>query len=73
MKNSNRSMRHGDLEKQLARESGLSRAEARDELAEAVRQVLGSLRKGKATDLPGVGQLAVKRLLRGARREPSTR
>jgi nucleoid DNA-binding protein len=54
-------MRQDELEKQLAKEAGLSRAAARDEVGEVVRRVLDSLRKGKATDLPGVGQLAAKR------------
>ena len=53
-------MKQDELEKRLAKVAGLSLAAARDEVGEVVRRVLGSLRKGKPADLPGVGQLAAK-------------
>lgn len=53
-------MRHEELEKQLAKEAGLSRGAARDVVGEVVRGVLDSLRRGKPADLPGIGQLAPK-------------
>lgn len=53
-------MRKQELEKQLAKETGLTAAAARDEVDEAVRQVLESLRKGRRTELPGLGRLTAK-------------
>lgn len=53
-------MRKQELEKQLAKETGLTVAAARDEVDEVVRQVLESLRKGRRTELPGLGRLTVK-------------
>jgi nucleoid DNA-binding protein len=53
-------VRKTDLEKQLAKQAGLSPAEARDEVDELVRKVLGTLRSGRAAELPGLGRLGVK-------------
>ena len=59
-------MRQKELEERLAEESGLTRAAARDEVAETVRRVLGALRKGKTAELPGVGRLTAKSSVKGA-------
>jgi nucleoid DNA-binding protein len=48
-------MNRRKLATRLARQTGISKAEAADQLDEFVHDVLTRLRKGRATPLPGLG------------------
>jgi nucleoid DNA-binding protein len=50
-------MKREELAQQLARQSNLSRAAARDRVDELVHRILKTLRQGQSVELPGVGQL----------------
>lgn len=45
-----------EIAKRFARQSGLSRAEAADQLDQIVHQILSNLRHGKTAPLPGLGR-----------------
>jgi nucleoid DNA-binding protein len=49
-------MRKPEIAKRLARQSGVSNAEAADQLDRVVNQILAKLRKGKPAPLPGLGR-----------------
>jgi nucleoid DNA-binding protein len=49
-------MRKPEIAKRLARQSGVSNAEAADQLDRVVHQILSKLRKGKTAPFPGLGQ-----------------
>ena len=49
-------MRKPEIAKRLARQSGVSSAEAADQLDRVVHQILSQLRKGKPAHFPGLGQ-----------------
>lgn len=49
-------MRKLEIAKRLARQSGVSNAEAADQLDRVVHQILSKLRKGKTAPLPGLGE-----------------
>lgn len=49
-------MKKPELAKRLARQSGVSRAEAADQLDRVVHQILTNLRKGQSAALPGLGK-----------------
>jgi len=49
-------MKKPDIAKRMARQTGLSEAEAADRLDHVVRQILRNLRQGKAASLPGLGK-----------------
>lgn len=49
-------MRKPEIAKRLARQSGVSNAEAADQLDHVVHQILSKLRKGKPAPLPGLGR-----------------
>jgi hypothetical protein len=49
-------MKKPDIAKRMARQAGVSEAEAADRLDHVVRQILRSLRQGKAASLPGLGK-----------------
>ena len=49
-------MRKSEIAKRLARQSGVSPAEAADQLDRVVNQILSRLRQGKTAPLPGLGQ-----------------
>lgn len=49
-------MRKPEIAKRLARQSGVSNAEAADQLDRVVHQILSKLRKGKTAPLPGLGR-----------------
>jgi nucleoid DNA-binding protein len=53
-------MKREELARQLARQSHLTRAQARDQVDEAVRKILHSLRNGQPVELPGLGRLTSK-------------
>jgi hypothetical protein len=50
-------MKKSEIAKKMARQSGVSHAEAADRLDRVVHQILSNLRKGKQTSLPGLGRL----------------
>jgi nucleoid DNA-binding protein len=49
-------MRKPEIAKRLAKQSGVSNAEAADQLDRVVHEILSKLRKGKAAKFPGLGQ-----------------
>jgi nucleoid DNA-binding protein len=49
-------MRKTQLTGKLARHSGVTRAQAADRLDRVVHDILLNLRKGRAAELPGLGQ-----------------
>ncbi len=49
-------MRKIQLASKLARQSGVTRAEAADQLDHVVHNIVTNLRKGKPANLPGLGQ-----------------
>lgn len=50
-------MKKPEIAKRLARQTGVSRAEAADRLDGAVRQVLEDLRRRHESEFPGLGRL----------------
>ncbi len=48
-------MRKTQLASKLARRSGVSRAEAADQLDQVVHKIVSNLRQGKPANLPGLG------------------
>ena len=52
-------MRKTEIAKRLARQSGLSNAEAADQLDRVVNQILAKLRQGKPARFPGLGQFTL--------------
>jgi nucleoid DNA-binding protein len=49
-------MKKAEIARRMARQAGVSQAEAADRLDCAVHQILCSLRQGKAASLPGLGK-----------------
>jgi nucleoid DNA-binding protein len=49
-------MKKPDIAKRMARRSGVSQAEAADELDRLVGEILSDLRAGKDASLPGLGK-----------------
>ena len=49
-------MKKPEIAKRLARQSGVSSAEAADQLDRVVHQILSKLRRGQAVPLPGLGR-----------------
>ncbi|HLY16236.1 MAG TPA: HU family DNA-binding protein [Bryobacteraceae bacterium] len=49
-------MRKAEIAKRLARQSGVTKAEAADQLDRMVHQILQKLRRGKPAPLPGLGR-----------------
>jgi len=49
-------MRKTELARRLARRSGVSKAEAADQLDRVVNQIVSNLRNGCVASLPGLGQ-----------------
>ena len=62
-------MKREELARKLAKQSHVSRAEARDQVDEVVRKILKSLRQGQPVELPGVGRLTSKPPVRKGARE----
>jgi nucleoid DNA-binding protein len=54
-------MRKTQLAGQLARQSGVTKAEAADRLDRVVHQIVTNLRKGRVANLPGLGQFLPSR------------
>jgi nucleoid DNA-binding protein len=51
-------MKKPEIARQIARQSGLTDAEAADRLDVVVNDILANLRRGKAADLPGLGRFS---------------
>jgi nucleoid DNA-binding protein len=49
-------MKKPDIARRMARQAGVSEAEAADRLDRIVHRILSSLRKGKEASLPGLGK-----------------
>jgi nucleoid DNA-binding protein len=49
-------MKKTEIARRLARESGVTEAEAADRLDRVVHEILTSLRSGKTASLPGLGR-----------------
>jgi nucleoid DNA-binding protein len=49
-------MKKPDIAKRMARQAGVSRAEAADRLDNVVRQILTDLRNGRESAFPGLGR-----------------
>ncbi|HVN03415.1 MAG TPA: HU family DNA-binding protein [Bryobacteraceae bacterium] len=49
-------MKKPGIAKRLARQSGVSKAEAADQLDRVIHQILSKLREGKPAPLPGLGR-----------------
>jgi nucleoid DNA-binding protein len=54
-------MKKPDIAKRMARESGVSEAEAADRLDRVVNQILSNLRRGRPAPLPGLGKFTSDR------------
>jgi nucleoid DNA-binding protein len=52
-------MKKPELAKRMARRSGVSEAEAADQLDRVVHQILQKLRRGQEAPLPGLGKFRV--------------
>lgn len=50
-------MKRKQIAKKLARQTGLSKSAARNEVDELVHDILHRLRQGRPVSLPGVGKL----------------
>lgn len=48
-------MKKNDLAERLARQAGVSKPDAADQLDRVVHEILQSLRKGRPASLPGLG------------------
>lgn len=49
-------MKKAEIARRLAREAGVTEAEAADRLDRVVHEILSSLRSGKSASLPGLGR-----------------
>lgn len=49
-------MKKPEIAKRLARQAGVTNAEAADQLDRVVHQILSKLRKGESAPLPGLGR-----------------
>jgi len=49
-------MRKAEIASRLARQAGVTKAEAADELDRVVHQILSKLRQGKTAPFPGLGK-----------------
>jgi nucleoid DNA-binding protein len=50
-------MKRVEIARRFAARNHVTRAEARDQVGEAVRKILKSLRRGQPVELPGIGRL----------------
>jgi nucleoid DNA-binding protein len=51
-------MRKTELTKKIAKQMGVTRAEAADQLDRVVADILRNLRKGESAQLPGLGEFS---------------
>ena len=54
-------MKKPDIARNLARESGVTEAEAADRLDRVVHEILANLRSGKSASLPGLGRFRTRK------------
>ena len=52
-------MKKPDIAKKIARQNGVTEAEAADHLDRLVEQILANFRKGRETELPGLGKFTI--------------
>jgi nucleoid DNA-binding protein len=52
-------MKKPEVARRLARQAGVSNAEAADQVDSVVRQILSKLRKGQAAPFPGLGRFTL--------------
>ena len=66
-------MRKPEIAKRLAKQAGVSNAEAADQLDRVVHEILSKLRQGKPASFPGLGQFSrgPKGLLQFKQEKPS--
>jgi len=50
-------MKHEELARELAKEAGLPKAAAQDQIEELVGRIVKKLRRGRPVSLPGLGKL----------------
>ena len=53
-------MKHQELAGVLAKEAGLPKAAAQDQIEELVQRILKKLRRGRPVALPGLGKLVTR-------------
>jgi len=53
-------MKHEELARELAKEAGLPKAVAHDQIEELVRRIVKKLRRGRPVALPGLGKLVAR-------------
>ena len=68
-------MKKSELAARLAKQAGVSPAEAADQLDHVVSQILSNLKKGQGTQLPGLGEFkpGAKLNFKFAPKEPKQR
>ena len=52
-------MKKPDIAKKIARQNGVTQAEAADHLDRLVEHILANFRKGRETKLPGLGKFTI--------------
>jgi nucleoid DNA-binding protein len=53
-------MKHDELADELAKEAGVAKAAAQDQIEELVQRILKKLRRGRSVALPGLGKLVAR-------------
>jgi nucleoid DNA-binding protein len=53
-------MKHDELARELAKEAGVAKAAAQDQIEELVQRILKKLRRGRPVALPGLGKLVAR-------------
>jgi len=53
-------MKHQELASELAKEAGLPKAAAQDQIEELVQRIVKKLRRGRSVTLPGLGKLVAR-------------
>ena len=53
-------MKHEELGRELAKEAGLPKAAAQDQIEELVQRIVKKLRRGRSVALPGLGKLVAR-------------
>ena len=53
-------MKHDELADELAKEAGVAKAAAQDQIEELVQRIVKKLRRGRSVALPGLGRLVAR-------------
>ena len=53
-------MKHDELADELAKEAGVAKAAAQDQIEELVQRIVKKLRRGRSVALPGLGKLVAR-------------